>query len=104
MSRQVLSLGRSTVRADGLSTRKAGQRITFAARSLDQSCPGFPDMIGALSNVWNFANARPTTTLNVWLKRQADDYIRASELREKLPAPPQGGDWNVKSVLELCKC
>jgi hypothetical protein len=35
---------------------------------------------------------------------QADKYIRASELREKLPAPPQGGDWNVKSVLELCKC
>lgn len=35
---------------------------------------------------------------------QADNYIRASELREKLPAPTQVGDWNIKSVLELCKC
>jgi|694.fasta_scaffold03942_2 hypothetical protein len=35
---------------------------------------------------------------------QADKYIRASQLRERIPTPSQGGDWNVKSVLELCKC
>ena len=35
---------------------------------------------------------------------QADRYIRASELRGKLPTGTEVPDWNIKSVLELCKC
>jgi len=34
---------------------------------------------------------------------QADKYIRACEVRPKLP-PPIGGDWTLLQVLELCKC
>jgi len=36
-------------------------------------------------------------------KSRADDAIRCSELRKKLPGIP-GSDWSVDQVLALCKC
>ena len=96
-SRQVLSLGRNTVRVDGLSLRLQWRITTFVHQNLGQNFPTLLGVTGRCVRCWNFANARPTTTLNVWLKRQADDYIRASELRGKLPTGTQVPDWNIKS-------
>jgi hypothetical protein len=38
-------------------------------------------------------------------KRQADDVIRASELRPKLGGtPPNSDGWSVRQMVELAKC
>jgi hypothetical protein len=37
-------------------------------------------------------------------KDQADNYIRASELRPKVPSMIGNCEWSVRQMLELAKC
>jgi hypothetical protein len=113
MSRKTIATKRQ-VSSRGQRTARRGESIMVNHRrtgiykqvSCDQNCRRLAALLHT-SKCWNFVNARPNKTLNVWRKVdlprigshgshfQADWYIRASELRPKLPGD-MSSDFSVR--------